>query len=493
MDIRSYLRLLRRHWALVLLLAVLGASVGGAMAWLKTPVYAAKTQLVVSSANPGKDATDAYQGSLLAQQYAQSYTKLLNNSTVARRLIAQLQLPYSVDKLQDEISAVNPTETAIINVKVEDHSRQRAKAIAGAIGPLFADTVKSVQVSPPQPESGDPDTARTGDVTLSALDPAELVPGPVSPNKVLYVTLGGVLGLALGIGGAVLREMTNSRIRDEEDLPAVSGAPLVAVFPRDVRATAHPMSLLTERRSDGGLVFQRLAVNLGLGSSDAQPRMFAMMSPRGGKAPAAIAAGLAITLAKGGDRVVIVDADLRNAHLAEALGLSSVWSLADVLADRIPLHRALEQVREDLPLLALAGLPPGSDLSDAPLRHDRLAALCARLTDLADVVIFVSPPVLTDADAVVLARAVRHMVVVVQAKTTRGEEVTHSEQCLDAADATVLGVVLSGVRTRRHSVPSSVPGATAKSSARVTADRFAGRYAADAKPMHNVPREERLR
>ncbi|MHC3467684.1 Wzz/FepE/Etk N-terminal domain-containing protein [Streptomyces sp. 7R007] len=438
MDVRAYLRLLRRHRALVLLLTLLGVAAGAAIAWLKPPVYAAKTQLVVASANPGRNATDAYQGSLLATQSAQSYTRLLNSSTVARGLIAQLDLPYTADRLRHEISAVNPAGTSVIAVTVEDHSKQRARTIAAAVGPLFANLVKP------------------GDVTVTVLDPAEPVPGIVSPNRTLYVTSGAVLGLALGLGAAVLREITDSRIRDEADLRAVSGAPLLAVLPRPV-ADTRPTDLLEGRHPRARAAFRRLGVDLGPGTSDPSSRMYALTSPAGGDAPARLAAALAVTLARGGDRVVVVDADVRHGRLAADLGLVSDGNLTDVLAGRVALDQALEPVRPGLPLLALAGRPNGPELDEVPLRHDRLAVLCERLADRHGVVLFVAPPVLTEADAVVLARVLPRTILVVEAKSTRGEEVTEAERCLEAAGATVVGTVLSGGETRRPWAPSSAP------------------------------------
>lgn len=447
MDIKAYLRLLRRHWAVILLITLIGTAAGVTVGRLQDPMYEAKTQLVVTATSSGTDSSDAYQGALLARSSAQSYASVLDGARVAQLLVDDLRLPYSADKVQSEVSATNPKDTPVIDVTVKDRSPERAKMIADRIGPLFAGVVSALETAP-QNASPDVSAVRQGAVQVSVLEPAQVLPGPVSPNKVLDVVLGFVAGLALGIGVAVLREVTDTRIRGAADLRGLTEVPLLAAVPTDATAR-QPMPLPGAKRSWPVVAaFRRLSANLPWDTPELRAPTLMVTSPTGGKGAAATAVGLAMALAEGGDSVALVDADLRHPQVGAYLGLARVRGLDDVLARRAPLDSALQAVQKGLPLLVVGSSAPGPDTDPAPLRRARMAALCAELEQRADVVIFVGAPVLTDADSVTLARVVGQAVVVVQTKTTRREEFRQAEEYLEATGATVVGTVLNGVKDR---------------------------------------------
>ncbi|MBT2508915.1 hypothetical protein J7I98_24125 [Streptomyces sp. ISL-98] len=445
MDLRTYLRLFRRRWSIILLLTVLGTAAGAAVAWTQPPVYAAKTQMIVTAADTVAEPSEAYQGGLLAQQRAKSYTNLVTSQHVVKTLIDEMQLPYSVQELQGKISATNPTDTAVIDFTVEDRSAQRAKEIADSVGPVLSRVVAGVESPPDTPQSG---VTETG---VSSLAPAQLLPGPVSPKKQLDMALGLVAGLVLGIGAAVVREVTDRRVRDVDDLVRAAGVSVLGVVPDDGVREGNPLPTGGQRPPRVIEAYRRLGINLQLTVSGSGPQTYVLTEPSGGGATAT-AAGLAIAMAEGGTSVALVDADTSDTRLARLLGLSPGVGLRAVLAEQAPLDLALRKWRADLPLLVLTSgeHEPGS--GQAPLREGALVALRAELERRADVVIFASPPVLTQTDAVVLGRAVGQVVVVARTKAARSDELGQAVQYLRAVGIRVLGAILTQANGRRGDV-----------------------------------------
>ncbi|MEV0170620.1 Wzz/FepE/Etk N-terminal domain-containing protein [Streptomyces sp. NPDC050803] len=434
MDLRAYFQLFLRHWVALVLLAALGAAGGAAVAWLKDPSYAAKTEMIVTVDNPGTDLTQAYQGALLAEERAQSYSTLLTSEQVLEALIDELGLPYSVETLRSQITASNPASTAIIKVTVEDGSAQRATAIAESIGPVFADVVVA---------AGGTDSATAGgtEVGVEALQPERAPAQLVPQHRALDIVLGLVVGLVLGIAWAVLREITDRRVHDAEDVARATDIPVLGVVPRagDLREQAPP----PDARASLPVVedYRLAAVSLrsaGFGG------VYAVTAPRDGEDMAATAVGIAIAVAQGGDSVILVDADLHAPRLARALGLPGAMGLKDVLNGRVALDRALQCWREDLPLRVLADGGADDGAPEAVVLQERaLDDLCEELGHRADVVILAAPPVLTRADAAVVARVAGQAVIVVRAKATRGDELDASVQGLRTHGVTVVGAVLS--------------------------------------------------
>ncbi|MFF7945464.1 Wzz/FepE/Etk N-terminal domain-containing protein [Streptomyces griseorubiginosus] len=443
MDLNAYRRLLRFHWVAILLLTLLGAAAGAAVAQSQSPVYAAKAQMLVTVSAPGEDSSQAYQGALLSQQRAKSYTTLLTGQSVLRQLTDQLGLPYSVEHMKSHITADNPTDTAVIDVTVKDRSAQRAREIAQALGPAFSRIVSSAE------NSGQQGDGQAPVINVRTLEPVQLLDGPVSPHKSFDILLGLAVGLFLGLVWAVGREVTDTRIRDVQDLEQNTDIDVLGVLPRGGR---NPDREFRTGLPDAPLraqAFRWLALTTEIPARGTGARAYVVTSPLGGEEPAGVAAGLAIALAENGTRTIVVDAQRSRPQLADLLGLSSPWALTDVLDGRVSLDEALRTWRDDVPLRVLAGrvAEPGSDTP--PLRQAEVADLRGRLTARADAVVFLAPPVLTRSDATVVARAVGQVILVAEARVTRVPDFVQSVQRLRSVGVGVLGAVLGGERGRR--------------------------------------------
>ena len=145
MELKQYVRLFRAHWLLILAIVVVCVGAAAAFAWTRTPVYAARSQLFVSTSGVPADLSQTYEGGLFTQQRVLSYAQIVSSPAVVKAAIAQLGLRDSVRKLQGEISASVPTDTVLINVTVKDRSPRRAKAIADAVSYQFASFVNRLE------------------------------------------------------------------------------------------------------------------------------------------------------------------------------------------------------------------------------------------------------------------------------------------------------------------------------------------------------------
>ncbi|MEU5891693.1 Wzz/FepE/Etk N-terminal domain-containing protein [Streptomyces sp. NPDC047461] len=452
MDLKAYFRLLRFHWVAILVLTLLGAAAGAAVAQTRSPVYAAKAEMLVTVSAPEQPSSEAYQAALLAQQRAKSYTTLLTSQSVLRQLTDQMGLPYSVEHMKSHIGATNPKDTAVIDITVKDRSAQQARQIANGLGPAFSKIVSSAE-----------DPVQTGDgqvvVNVSTLGPAQLVDGPVSPHKSFDIALGLAAGLVLGLAWAVVREVTDTRIRDLQDLAQGTDVDVLGVLPRGGKRRDKEFRLGLPGSSAEAQAYRWLALITEIAGRGPGPRAYVVTAAVRGERTTAVAAGLAIALAESGTRTIVVDAQRSEAPLADLLGLSSSWGLTDVVNGRVSVDEALRTWRDDVPLQVLAGsrADPGSG-APTLLRTD-IAELCKQLMGRADAVIFVAPPVLAESDATIVARAVGQAILVAEARVTRMPDFAQSVLHLRSVGVTVLGAVLSGVRRQRSGpyVPAVSP------------------------------------
>jgi succinoglycan biosynthesis transport protein ExoP len=439
MDLRQYARVLRAHWLLIVVSIVVCTALAAAVAWTRPPTYAAETQLYVSTSIPSGDAspTERYAALLLSQQRAVSYTQLIASPAVVEGINEELGLSLSPEEFRAKVSAVRPEGTVLIDVTATDRSPRLAQAIAQAIGTEFPRFLESL------------DGQQTSPVDVSVTRPAQLPADPVSPRKTLYLLLGMILGLMVGVGVAVIREALGRRIRAPEDVAEVTGLPVLGSIAELRRGERDPLVMLNSPASVRAEEYRRVRMNLDGLIKEHEIRSIVVSSAIAGEGKTLIAANLGIAFAQSGHRVVLVDADLRRSELTEVMGLTPVQGLTDVLAKAVPIERALASWRPELHLDLLAAGSPHQNPSEL-LDSRRFAAVLDALSMRADLVILDTPALLPATDAAVLARLTGGAVLVARAGSTRADQLVGAVESLHSVDARVLGVVVNRLPTRRR-------------------------------------------
>jgi len=436
MDLRGYLRLFRRRWVFIMLSIAVCAGAAAALAVSQPPTYAAHSQMFVSAA---KAATlgDTYEGGLFIQQRVASYTRILSSAGLVQRVIKQLRLPDSVGHLQSEISASVPADTVLIDLTVKDRSPTRAQAIAGALDAQFSSYLGDLET--PQAD-GQPQ------IRVSVVGPAPLQTSQVPSRRGLDIGVGVLLGLVLGVVGAVTLESLDDRVRSEEDVGPIVGAPVLGTIVHHPDADRNPAVALAAPDSLAAESFRRLRANLLAVSGHGPPRSLAIVSAMPQEGKTFVAANLGVAFAVAGHRIVLVNTDMRSRALAQILGSTSTRGLTDVLTANASLDSALHSG----PGLPFEVLDSGPSLDDPGqiFESRRFVEVLTALSTRADIVLVDALSLLAEADAAVVAGAVSGVILVVRVGATRKRELEDAVRALRTVNAQVVGVVLNGTSPR---------------------------------------------
>ena len=436
MDFRDYARTLRKRWLLIVSMTILGIGAATAFSLLSTPVYRAETQLFVSAAGGGTGITDAYQSGLFSQQRVKSYAQIIDSPQVLDPVIERLGLKITAEKLGESVSATAPLDTVLIDVRVDNTSPTRARDLANAIGEEFSSRVKALETP----------TTGVAPVAVTVVREASLPTSPVSPRTTINIALGALIGLALGIGIAVLREALDTTVKKVDDLQRITQVATLGMVAYDSDAGKKPLVAHLDPHSIRAESFRTLRTNLQFVDIDRPPRTVVVSSAVAGEGKSTTACNLAITLAQAGIRAVLVEADLRRPKISDYLGIESAVGLTSVLIGRVTVDEALQTWgRSGLAVLASGPIPPNpSEL----LGSGHMVALLRDLQARFDVVIIDAPPLLPVTDAAVLSRICDGAVLVVRYGKTRRDQLEHTVEALRAVDARILGTVLNMVPTK---------------------------------------------
>ncbi len=435
MELRDYIRILRKRWVAIAALTVMGLIVAAAVSLLTPRSYTASTQIFVSTSQ-GDSVSDLTSGNTFAQARIKSYADMTTTARVLQPVITKLGLDTTVGGLSSNVAASAALNTVILSVSVTDGSAEQAAAIANAIGSVLPTVVDEIERT---------DATGTSPVKLSTIEPATAPTSPSAPNIKLNVALGALVGLALGLGLAVLIEALDTRIRGLRDVQQLTDAVVVGGIAFDPDAAAHPLVVHLQSRSQRAESFRTLRTNIQYITLDNR-NSFVVTSAMPSEGKSTTSANLAITIAQAGTRVVIVDADLRKPQLANYLGIEGSVGLTDVLLGTVELDDALQEWGESgLQVLPSGRIPPNpSEL----LGGSSMRALIERLEKEYDIVIFDGTPVLPVTDAALLAQLTGGAIVIVAAGKTRRNQLAGVIEALGKLNARVLGVVITMLPTK---------------------------------------------
>lgn len=438
MELREYVRILHKHWILIVLITLLGLGAGAAASILATPQYQARTQLYVS-VQASDDGTGALvQGSTYARQIVTTYVSVASTSLVLDPVVEQLQLEMTAAELAEYISADSPTNQVLINISATSPDPDQAALIANAVGESLKDVVKN-ELEPESPGGVSPVSLRT---TQQALTPES----PVSPNVKINLALGLLVGLALGVGIAVLRNTLDNRIHSLHDLELVTDKPLIGSIIDDPDAKKNPLIVHLQPNSPRAESFRALRTNLQFLNVGAQNRSFVITSSGPGEGKSTTATNLAYSLAQTGAKVALIEGDLRLPKACEYLGLEGGAGLTDVLIGKAALNDVLQRWgRSQLYVLPAGRTPPNpSELLGSAEMED----LIHTLNEHFDYVIIDAPPALAVTDAAVLGSMTAGLLMVVASGSTTKNALEGALRTLETAGTKVLGVIITMMPTK---------------------------------------------
>jgi Mrp family chromosome partitioning ATPase len=294
----------------------------------------------------------------------------------------------------------------------------------------------------------------------------------ISPKPVRNGVLALALGLVLGVGLALLRETLDTRVRTADEVSEAFRAPLLARLPRPSKrlASRHLLATLVEPTGASAEAFRLLRTNLSFASLEHPARSILVTSALKGEGKTTTAANLAVTFARTGRRVALVDLDLRRPALHKFFGLRSSPGLTDIVLGQTSLNDAmssvpLDPVRPTKPAHEgesngarthglLEVLPAGRVPSDPAelIETSSIGALLDALREQFDLVLIDSPPALAVGDPLMLSARVDGVLLVARLALLRRPMLQELHRALEMSPARVLGFVLTSPEDEERSV-----------------------------------------
>ncbi|WP_309132741.1 polysaccharide biosynthesis tyrosine autokinase [Brevibacterium sp.] len=437
MNLKDYLLILRRNVALLIIATIIGGLGGLGVALLLPAAYSARTELFISIATTG-DPNELQIASTFIQERIQTYVDMADSRAVVQPVVEQLDLNETADQLAERIEATSDEGTVLVTIEATDDTAEGAAELSAAVADSLVRFIDDLET---------PGSDERSQIQLTVANPP--VP-PLLPDGLplwLKVASGLVLGLAFGFGLALLRSALDTKIRSKEDIERLISTPVLTSIPVDSTMGEKPLITQVPIQNVRGESFRRLRANLRFAQVDDGNPTVLVTSAVEGEGKTTTSVNLAISLAQQGQRVALVDVDLRQPSVADRLGLENSAGLTTALLGEIDVNELMQPWGADeLYVLTAGAIPP----NPAELLDSRaMSRVLAGLVEDFDSVILDGPPLLPVSDSLVVGKSAGRVLLVAGVGQVRTNEVQEAMSALE-----ILNVPVSLVLNK---VPTSLP------------------------------------
>lgn len=297
------------------------------------------------------------------------------------------------------------------------------------------------------------ETGVSGELRTSGIrivDPAVLPRTPSSPRKVLNLSLGFVVAVLGALGLAFFFEYFDNRLRTPEEMQAVLGLTSLAMLPSVPASSLRSGDPLMTGPVPAGFAeaLRMLRTNLLFARADPDMRSVMVTSTGVGEGKSVVAGNLAVAIAQTGQRVLLVDADLRRPRAHGLFGLAQEPGLSNLLVGTAESRECVHETPvEGLYVLPAGHIPPNPAELLGSARFRRVLDSATRQFDW---VVIDSPPVMPVADAAIVGHMVSGVLFVVHSEKTSRHAANQALGQLARAGARVIGGVLNRVDLDRN-------------------------------------------
>jgi len=424
----GFVPVLRRWWWLLVISAVIAGVCAYFITRSASPSYESKTELLVGPINPDLDTYRA------ASQNAITFAKLATSQQVIDATIAQSGLQGSLtgaDLTADTTVTADP-DTRVLTIRVQTDDPAVSQNLAQNLANNLIKLTATGSTARPEGQ-------------LTFIEQASIGES-VSAGNGFIIALAAVAGFVGMLIVVLLIEYLRGAVRDEDELGELAGAPILGTVSTSRRPTGTAKALIVETNpgSPAASAYRLVAAEIeySRAESDDEPRSLLVIGTERDEGAGELAANLAAAYARGGRKILLVDADDLSGEVTSLAGLKDmppVDPAAGPQSSRLLLSGRYRSAFT--PTLEL--LPRGALGAIESMDLKQVETLLERLLQSYEVVLIAAAPVFDSSSTLTWARVVESTVVSAMRERTKRDRVGDAIESLRLVNARVIGTVLT--------------------------------------------------
>ena len=431
LDLKDFLSYLKKFfWALIIVPIVAFLGVLYYDTSIKTPLYEASSQVALLQSD-SSSAANTLSEINANQKLTSTYSVIAKSKVVLEQVIDKLSLDVTPDVLAKNIKISTITDTTILKITATDKKPERAAEIANAVADVFTtktDLIKTL-------------------ASVVVLETAETPAKPSNNTTLRDLALAILISLFAVAGVIFVIYYFDDTVKYSDDLEEAIKLPIVGkIIKSDVKLKDDATEILVKKypKSIASESIRSLRTNLQFASIDKKLKTIHITSSVASEGKSFVSANLAAAFAQAGEKVLLVDCDLRKGRQHIIFGKPNTIGLTNLLADY--LKNRNEYIQEtDIENLSLLTRGTSAPNPAELLSSEKNKELIAALKKDYDLVIFDSAPVGAVADPVIMSTLTDATIIVCRNGKTPRAAIAATKDALEKVEAKIAGVVVNDI------------------------------------------------
>ncbi len=435
-DIKDFLGYLKKFLIPMIVVAILatGASIFYNLT-LKTPMYKTSTTVVLAQKSDDKNSSSVTLNDInISQKLVATYTEIVKSKLVLEKVIKDLGLETTTEKLAKHVSVAAIEDTEILKITVEDGNRILAAQIANKIADVFTKEIVNIyQLN-----------------NVSVIDEAQVSDKQSNETTVRDALIAAFISI-FGVSAiAFIIYYFDDTVKYSEDLEKKIGLPIAGkVIKSEIEKKTIGDELIVDKypKSIVSESIKSLRTNLQFSNVDNGFKTILMTSANASEGKSFVSSNLAISFAQAGKKVLLVDCDLRKGRLHKLFNIPNLNGFSTLLTDELENYKKYIKKThiKNLSIIPRGVYPPNpSELLGSQKCKDLIVALKTKY----DIIIFDGAPCNGVTDSVIMSTNVDETLIVTRDARTPKNTLDATRDSLKKVNAHITGVVLNGVNRK---------------------------------------------
>lgn len=443
-DLLKLLKALLKRWWIILLFVVFAA---GAAYYVTdnymVPMYSAHTSLFLGK-EKDKLGSISIADLQTNDQLVIDYTQIIKSKLCTNEVIKKLNLKMNVGEFQSRIGVSTIQDSRLFVISFISSDPRLAADVANAMAQVIIEKAADIiEVN-----------------NVKVIDKADVPTAPYGPSKKKNMMTAAMIGFALAAGLIILMELLDHTFKKAEDIERQLGLNPLGIIPRfagekrnhnnkakkseelqHIGTVSKNLISFHDPRSAASEAYRTLRTNLSYSGIDKKIKTIVITSPGVEDGKSTSACNLAVSFAQNGQKVLLIDADLRKPKLRHYFGLLEDNGLTDILTGKGEFENYITSIKDivGLSILTSGTVPPNpTEL----LSTRKMKTLIQELNELYEIVIIDTPPVAELTDAAITATLADGVLLVLSAGETNIELAKKAKKVLENVAVRILGAVM---------------------------------------------------
>lgn len=440
MSIADLLQIVRKHLASAIISFVVVFAAVAAVTFIMPPKYTATAEVFATYAGQSGETqttNDMSSGANYLNTQITTYPELVKTEAVLQPVIKDLGLDMTTTDLAGVVTATNPPKTFMVDISAEVGDPQQAADIANSVAKNLADQISSDLYNNSSSSNGSP-------IKLTVVQKAQTPTSQSSPNIPLYLAVGLIFGIIVGVGVALLRDILNTKVDSTDDVRELTHASSLGTVPQATILDDSRPVIVAQPAGSEAEEFRRIRTNLSFLTTTATQghgRLLVISSTNPSEGKTTVSANVAVALAEEGKSVLFIDADLRHPSVAHKLGIEGHVGLSHVLSRQASPADVIQKYWKPNLHIMPAGKRPAN--ASILLNSDLMKEMVEQALTQYDYVIIDTAPLSVASEATVFGRMAGGLVLVTGKGVVEKKELENTATALQAAEVPILGFIFN--------------------------------------------------